>query len=379
MAADDPANDEPDLGTTVLIRNPTSSGTGDERAHYLAVVAGERAGLRIELGEKPVVIGRVPPADLVIDDSQVSRKHCRVSLVLDEVYVADLGSSNGTRVDGKRLESTGRLPPGARLQIGGHVLEHEFRSRREVEASKELDRDLESARRYVQSLIPAPLVHGPIRTEWVLLPSARLGGDVFGYHQLDARTFALFLLDVSGHGTGAAMHAVSVMNLLRRDALPGVDMREPAKVAGYLNTVFQMNTHGGMYLTMWYGVYDLETRILRYCSAGHHASYLVANTRGAAVPLKTPNVMIGATPAFEFESASIEVPPGSRLYVFSDGIFEFEAKDGQQWSLEHVLPLFVEPPVPGTPEPERLLEAIRAQAASPDFDDDFTVLVATFL
>jgi serine phosphatase RsbU (regulator of sigma subunit) len=380
LAADDPGNDEPDLGTTVLIRNPTSSGgTEDGRAHYLAVVAGERAGLRVELGAKPVVIGRVPPADLVIDDSKISRKHCRISLVLDEVYVADLGSSNGTMVDGRRLVNPAPLPPGARLQIGGHILEHEYRSRKEVEASKELDRDLESARRYVQSLIPAPLVEGPIRTEWVLLPSARLGGDVFGYHQLDARTFAIFLLDVSGHGTGAAMHAVSVINILRRDALPGVDMRDPAKVAAYVNTLFQMNTHGGMYLTMWYGVYDMETRILRYCSAGHHPSYLVAEAREGAVPLKTPNIMIGATSKFEFESASVEVPPGSRLYVFSDGIYEFEAKDGQQWTLEHVLPLIVEPLIPGVAEPERLLEAIRGHARDADFDDDFTVLVATFL
>ena len=379
MAADERGNAEPELGTTVLIRaDAVRTGGEDGRAHYLAVVAGERAGLRVELGAKPVVIGRVAPADLVIDDSQISRKHCRVSLVMDEVYVADLGSSNGTMVDGKRV-STGLLPPGARLQIGEHVLEHEFRSRKEVEASKELDRDLESARKYVHSLIPPPLADGPIRTEWVLLPCARLGGDVFGYHQVDARTFAIFLLDVSGHGTGAAMHAVSVTNVLRRDALPGVDMRDPAKIVAYVNSLFQMNTHGGLLLTLWYGVYDLDTRTLRYCSAGHHPSYLVPEARDKSIPLTTRNIVIGATPTFEFESASVEVPPGSRLYVFSDGVFEIEAKDGEQWGLDHVLPLIMQPPVAGVAEPQRLLGAIRAHARSPDFEDDFTVVVATFL
>jgi len=376
LAADDPGN-----STTVLIRTSSAPGasTEDGRAHYLAVVAGERAGLRVELGEKPVIIGRVPPADLVIDDSQISRKHCRVSLMMGEVYVADMGSSNGTLVDGRRITQTQVLPAGARLQVGGHVLEHEFRSRKEIEASKEIDRDLESARRYVHSLIPAPLTKGPIRTEWILLPSARLGGDVFGYHQLDARTFAIFLLDVSGHGTGAAMHAVSVTNMLQRDALPGVDMRDPAKVATYVNTLFQMSTHGGLYLTLWYGVYDLETRTLRYCSAGHHPSYLVPEARERAIPLMTRNVVLGATPTFEFESASVEVPPGSRLYVFSDGVFEIDTKDGEQWGLDQVLALIMEPPVPGMTEPERMLRAIRARAGSPDFEDDFTVLVATFL
>jgi len=376
------AADDAHGSTTILIRAGAPSpgaATGDGRAHYLTVVAGERAGLRVELGARPVVIGRVPPADLVIDDSQISRKHCRVSLVMEEVYVADLGSSNGTMVDGKRITQAVMLPAGSRLQVGGHLLEHEFRSRKEVEASKELDRDLESARRYVHSLIPAPLTEGPIRTEWLLLPSARLGGDVFGYHQLDARTFAIFLLDVSGHGTGAAMHAVSVTNVLQRDAVPGLDMRDPAKVATHVNAMFQMSTHGGLYLTLWYGVYDLETRTLAYCSAGHHPSYLVAQARERAIPLKTGNIMIGATSPFEFESSSVEVPAGSRLYVFSDGIFEIEAKDGEQWGLDHVLPLIVEPPVQGMTEPERLLQAIRRHARSPDFEDDFTVLVATFV
>jgi len=381
LAADDPAEAHPGPGTTVLIR-AGSYGTGaatDERAHYLTVVAGERAGLRVELGPKPVVIGRVPPADMVIDDSQISRRHCRVNLVLDEVYVADLGSSNGTMVDGNRITHATELPPGARLQIGGHVLEHEFRSRKEVEASRELDRDLESARSYVHSLIPAPITEGPIRTEWVLLPSARLGGDVFGYHHLDVRTFAIFLLDVSGHGTGAAMHAVSVANILRRDASAGVDMRDPAKVAAYVNTLFQMKTHGGLYLTLWYGVYDLEARTLHYASAGHHPSYLVEEPREAAIPLKTRNIVIGATSDFEFESAWVAVPPGSRLYVFSDGVFEIETKDGKQWGLDDVLPLIVKPPVAGLSEPERLLRGVRGHARSPDFEDDFTVLVATFL
>lgn len=382
VATDEPGSLDPGDPTTVLIRAGAPRpgvGAEDERAHYLAVVAGEHAGLRMELAGTSLVIGRAAPADLVIPDSRISRAHCRLSLVLGDVYVTDLGSSNGTVVDGKRIERNALLPPGGRLQIGGHMLEHEFRSRKEVEASKELDRDLESARRYVQSLIPAPLAEGPIRTEWLLLPSTRLGGDVFGYHRLDARTFAIYLIDVSGHGTGAAMHAVSVTNVLRGNAVPGGDMRDPSKVAAYLNTMFQMSSHGGLFMTLWYGTYDLETRTLAYCSAGHHPSYLVPQAGGQPIPLKTRNTIIGAMPAFEYESGSAEVPPGSRLYIFSDGIFEIETKDGQQWGLDDVLPLIVEPQVPGMTEPERLLQVIRRHARSPDFEDDFTVLVATFV
>ncbi|MFL5521460.1 MAG: PP2C family protein-serine/threonine phosphatase [Gemmatimonadales bacterium] len=368
-----------DLNTTVLVRTGHIAAGPDERAHYLTVVAGQHLGMRIELGPKSIVLGRVAPADVVLDDGQISRNHCRVAIVMDEVFVNDLGSSNGTFVDGARVERNTYLPPGGRMHIGGHVLEHEWRLRSEVEASMKLDHDLASAGRYVQSLLPDPVADGPIRTEWVLLPSATLGGDVFGYHRLGAEAFAIYLIDVSGHGAGAALHAVSVINTLRQSSLPGIDMRDPAAVAGYLNAVFPMESHGDMYLTLWYGVYDRVKRTLAYSSAGHHPSYLVGPARDSIKPLKTRNVVIGARRDHKFAVDSTDVPPGSRLYVFSDGIFEVDLPEGGQLGLEGVEPLLLAPAIPGTSEPVRLLDAIRARCAGAPFEDDFTLVVATFL
>src|SRR6188768_1099807 len=94
-----------DPNTTVLLRTGLAGpASPDERAHYLAVIAGPHAGMRIELGAKAIVLGRTAPADVVLDDQQVSRNHCRVAVVMDEVFVNDLGSSNGTFVDGERIE-----------------------------------------------------------------------------------------------------------------------------------------------------------------------------------------------------------------------------------------------------------------------------------
>jgi len=71
----------------------------------------------------------------------------------------------------------------------------------------------------VRSLLPAPL-SGSVETEWCFQPSEQLGGDAFGYHWIDADHFAMYLLDVSGHGVGAALLSVSVLNVLRAQALP---------------------------------------------------------------------------------------------------------------------------------------------------------------
>jgi serine phosphatase RsbU (regulator of sigma subunit) len=388
VAAPGTANDEvgalPDVpldGATVVLRGgipPPRPGSEDERAHYLVVVEGEQPGLRIRLGPEPILIGRMAPADVVLADTRVSRSHCRVGIVMNEVVVIDLDSTNGTFIDGTRVSRSAPLPTGARLVLGRHVLEHEWRIRKEVEESQELDRDIAKASLYVQSLLPPPLSEGPIRTEWILLPSTRLGGDAFGYRFLDAHTFAIYLLDVSGHGAGAAMHAVSVINVLRQSALPRTDFTNPSQVIENLNAMFQMESHSGMYLTLWYGVYNLDTRTLAFCSAGHHAGFLVPLSRDRALPLNAQNLVLGALPDYRFKSDSVQVPPESTLYVFSDGVFEIITEAGEQWGLNDVVPLILEPALPGVSEPQRLHRAVQTRSRSAALEDDFSMLVVTF-
>jgi len=73
--------------------------------------------------------------------------------------------------------------------------------------------DVDEAAKYVESLLPEPLRRGSIRAEWRFIPSADLGGDSFGYHPLDDQHFALYLLDVCGHGVGAALLSVSALTI----------------------------------------------------------------------------------------------------------------------------------------------------------------------
>lgn len=368
-------------GSTVVLGGIGSDGlrpVGNERAHYLVLIAGGEPGRRVRLGADALLIGRAPPAGLILADAKVSRTHCRVEVAQDEVIVTDLGSTNGTFIDGKQVFGSMPLPTGARLQLGAHVLEHEWRSREDVEGSQELDREIADASRYIQALLPPPLVEGPVRTEWLLRPCTQLGGDAFGYRFIDDRTFIVYLIDVCGHGAGAAMHAVSVMNVLRQGALPGTDFRDPGAVLCSLNQMFQMDAHGGMYVSLWYGAYDLVTRRLAYGSAGHHPGFLVPAGRHRTLPLKTANVVIGATPTYAFKSDTAEVPAGSALYLFSDGVFEITTASGLQWGLDAFLPSLLEPADPGTSEPERLLGAVQRHAGTRSLDDDFSMVVVTF-
>jgi pSer/pThr/pTyr-binding forkhead associated (FHA) protein len=90
--------------------------------HSLRFTAGPLAGRRVEVAAA-LVLGR--QADLVIDDPQVSRRHATLRPAGDRLEVEDLGSLNGTWVNGARIDGPARLAPGDRVRVGDTTFEVE--------------------------------------------------------------------------------------------------------------------------------------------------------------------------------------------------------------------------------------------------------------
>ena len=91
--------------------------------------------------------------------------------------------------------------------------------------------ELEGAESYVQSVLPKPLSSADkgVLTDWTFIASAELGGDSFGYHWLDDEHFAIYLLDVCGHGVGPAMLSISALNVRRAGRSDGKDRIGPGR------------------------------------------------------------------------------------------------------------------------------------------------------
>jgi hypothetical protein len=350
----------------------------DERVHCLELVDGHGLLRRHLVGSAGAVIGRAAPADIILADTEVSRAHCRVAVEGEELVVSDLNSTNGTFVDGAQLTGKASLPVGAVLRVGRVSLKHEWRTCLEVVQADQLDRDLARASAYVEALLPPPLARAPIRADWLYQPSTKLGGDAFGYGPLTDDLFLAYLVDVSGHGAGAAMHSVTVMNLLRQHALPSTDMADPAQVLATLNAMFQMEQHAEMYFTVWYGVFDRRSHRLAYASAGHHPAFLAPPAGGDLVPLRTKNGLIGAAPGKVFVADAVVVPAGASLFLFSDGVFEIVTKDGQEWGLNDFLPLIRKPAGEGLTKCQTIFRDVTEAARPGGFDDDFSLVVMTF-
>ena len=166
-----------------------------------------------------------------------------------------------------KLELIARI----RYHSKGYIaqLERNEAYRKLAASEKQLAEEVAQAAKYVCSLLPAPISHGPVKVDWRFVPSTQLGGDSFGYHWLDDEHFAVYFLDVSGHGVGASLLSVSALNMLRSQSLPGADFHDPAQVLDRLSATFLMEQHDNRYFTIWYGVYSTKTRQLTYAVGGH--------------------------------------------------------------------------------------------------------------
>ncbi len=242
-------------------------------------------------------------------------------------------------------------------------------------AQQRLAEEVAEAAKYVRSLLPKPLAEGPVRVDWRFMPSSELGGDSFGYHWLDRDHFAVYLLDVSGHGVGSSLLSVSVLDVLRSEALPNTDFRDPSQVLRGLNASFPTDLHNDMFFTIWYGVLCLSTRQMAYSGGGHPPAMLFNGLRNASSlhMLESQGTLIGIKPNESFETRVLELSPGAKLFLFSDGVFEIEQQNREMWGLDNLVH-YICTTQSDHPLLDSLLEHIQELQGNDQLDDDFSIL-----
>ncbi len=251
----------------------------------------------------------------------------------------------------------------------------------QTEDLKRLNNEISDAAGYVKAVLPEPIKSGTLLTDWRFIPSASLGGDSFGYHWIDDNHFAVYLLDVSGHGWGAALLSVSVINVLRSHALPETDFCDPQQVLSSLNKAFPGEQHNDMFFTIWYGVYNKSTEKLVYSSGGHPPALLFSRSDANQIrmdQLRTPNFIMGGKHDVDYQSKIQEINRPCRLYVFSDGVYDISKKDGSIWGLNHFMEFSAQYFNVDQSNLDYLLSYAQELAQEKEFEDDFTILEIAF-
>jgi serine phosphatase RsbU (regulator of sigma subunit) len=212
---------------------------------------------------------------------------------------------------------------------------HAFRVQSQLVRRQKLERDLRVARQIQRSLLPAapPSVVGldfAIHYE----PAYQIGGDFYDFIWHDQSHVALCVGDVAGKAISAALYMARLTSELRSRA--GIS-RTPARLLRRVNEEMVKLGDDGMFATLVYAIYDLETRTLVFTNAGHCVPLLRRGDRVFPLHADRAHVPpIGVVPDAEVGEARVQLQSGDMLILTSDGVYEARDPKGNEYGLKRL-------------------------------------------
>ncbi len=195
--------------------------------------------------------------------------------------------------------------------------------------------EYEEAREIQQGLMPKqiPQIAGlEISGSW--RPARVVGGDYFDVFNFSGRRVGLCIADVSGKGMPAALLMSNLQAVVKALASENIS---PKELVEKVNRVMSSNTTEAKFITLFYGLLDLEEKILRYANAGHNSPILTRRD-GTQIRLEEGGVVLGIFRERSYEEGEIELRPGDRLVMFTDGVSEAD-REGEEFGEERLAEL----------------------------------------
>ena len=203
-------------------------------------------------------------------------------------------------------------------------------------------------------------------------PAQMVGGDYFDYIEIDARRLALCVADVSGKGLPASLLMANVQATLRGQALVGDAVEDSL---GRANRLMCRSIRRGSFVTLFYGVLDLETHRFLYGNAGHNRPLFCSPGQPPA-PLTLGDLVLGFQPTYAYREATLTFAPGDVLLIYSDGVTEAMNTAREQFGEDHLTALVAaHAHESATALIEKLLAAVDHHTGSAPQTDDMTLLV----
>lgn len=201
----------------------------------------------------------------------------------------------------------------------------------EIQAvNKKMMKDLEYAKQIQQSLLPQKSLN-ILNTKFIseYIPCERLSGDFYNIHALDEENLVMYIADVSGHGVSAAVMTVFADRIMKPTDLynSGEYNLSPAKKLAHFYEEFNKSDFPDeMHIVTFEAVYNINTRILSYCSGGMNVVPILVRNNGVSELLDKstgfPICKLGDSYIPKYENAHIKLNNGDRIIFYTDGLVE---------------------------------------------------------
>lgn len=184
--------------------------------------------------------------------------------------------------------------------------------------------DLAIAREIQQAILPRIFPPFPENAEQLdiaaLMNAAKdVGGDFYDFFRIDDQRIGFVVADVSGKGVPAAIFMAVSRTLIRATGVRGVS---PAECISYSNELLAQESANSMFVTAFYGIYNLTTGQVTYTNAGHNPPYLM-KADGTVLQLPfSSDLVVGAIDDFKYSEETLQLGHGDTLLLYTDGVTE---------------------------------------------------------
>jgi phosphoserine phosphatase RsbU/P len=206
------------------------------------------------------------------------------------------------------------------MDYGLAYQEHQSLKTQQIEMISEI----EVAASIQENLLETPVpTHDELDIGAISVPAKKMNGDFYRFVQ-DGPQFSVAIADVIGKGIPAAL----CMSMIKyaMDSLPQ-SRKKPCDVLENLNRVVESNIDTGMFITMFYGIYDSVKHSFTYAGAGHEQGFYYHSLTHSFEDLTTKGLVLGVEQNVTYEQYEKQVEPGDMIVLLSDGVTESKTEN----------------------------------------------------
>ncbi|MBO4625621.1 MAG: SpoIIE family protein phosphatase [Bacteroidales bacterium] len=197
----------------------------------------------------------------------------------------------------------------------------------------DIQTDLSVAREIQQAILPRTFdlkIPGAEQVDIYasMLAAKDVGGDFYDFFPIDEHRIGFTIADVSGKGVPAAIFMAVSRTLIKATGLQEPRTDECMRTA---NDILCGESVGSMFVTVFYGIYDLETGQVTFTNAGHNPPYILRADGTVEVLKSTINLVLGVMEGMPFSSETLQLNPGDALVMYTDGVTEAENPQHDQF------------------------------------------------
>ncbi len=244
---------------------------------------------------------------------------------------------------------------------------------------QKIDQEMAIARQIQSTILPQDI--GGITgadVGVVYFPAQEVGGDFYDVVKIDESRFVIVIGDVSNKGVPAALVMSAAAGIIKSliKASPRISV---ARLAASVNDLMatEIIKDREMFITLWFGAFDLDKKILTYCNAGHMPGLFWDSEEKRIHQLAVGGPIVGQFEGFKFKQGERNLKSGDRLFLFTDGLTEAHDSDNNLFGRERAEQVFsVEIGLPPNEFCLKVKEWVDrfAEGAGEDTHDDFTIL-----